>query len=61
MLMTIDLLPRDDGGTLQRLTWMPHEATEAEYACFRVSSEQLGRGWAGGLANLAVFLEESGD
>ena len=50
-------LPHTDG-TLQRLTWQPHEASEAEIACFRGASADLGKGWAGGFDNLGDLLKE---
>jgi uncharacterized protein YndB with AHSA1/START domain len=44
-------------GTMQRLTWRPYEATEAELACFEGASKMLGRGWAGGFESLAALIE----
>ena len=57
MLTTIEFRAQGDG-TLQRLTWQPHEATEAEIACFRNASAHLDKGWVGGLNNLGELLKE---
>ena len=57
MLTTIDLM-QQGAGTLQRLTWQPHEATEAEIMCFRNASAHLDKGWVGGLGNQGDLLKE---
>ncbi len=57
MLTTIDLESHPDGA-LQRLTWRPFEATEAEVTCFQNASAHLDKGWVGGFNNLGTLLEE---
>jgi uncharacterized protein YndB with AHSA1/START domain len=44
-------------GTHLRLTWVPHEATEAEIACFAAAMAGLDRGWGSGMEMLAELLE----
>ena len=46
------------GGTKMRLTWAPHEASDAEIACFAAAMEGIGRGWGAGMDLLAELLEE---
>lgn len=58
MLATIELEAHDDG-TLQRLRWKPHDATEAEIACFRNASAHLDKGWVTGFRNLGELLQEN--
>ncbi|MGP1394729.1 MAG: SRPBCC family protein [Inquilinaceae bacterium] len=50
----------DDAGdrTALRLTWTPHEATEAEKACFAAAMAGLDRGWGSGMDILAEILSE---
>lgn len=48
----------DGDGTLQRLTWEPYDATEAELNCFAGASAYLDRGWVGGFDNLEGLLHE---
>ena len=55
MLTTIELQAQASG-TLQRLTWQPHEATPAEIACFAGAAAHLDRGWVGGFDNLGALL-----
>jgi len=44
--------------TLMRLTWKPHEASEAEIACFAGAIAGMERGWAAGMKLLADLLAE---
>ncbi len=49
----------DDGeGTAVRLSWVPHEATEAEIACFAGAMEGFGSGWGAGFAILDDLLAQ---
>ncbi len=56
VMQTMIELEAHPGGTLQRLTWRPHEATDAEITCFRNASAHLDKGWVGGFDNLAELL-----
>lgn len=44
--------------TRLRLTWVPHEASEAEIACFAAAMAGLDRGWGSGMDVLAGILAE---
>lgn len=57
-LMTTVTFAPADGGTQMRLTWAPHEATDAEIACFAGAMEGLGKGWAAGMELLAELLAQ---
>ncbi|MCO4762175.1 MAG: SRPBCC domain-containing protein [Myxococcales bacterium] len=57
MLTTIDLEAHPDG-TLQRLTWRPLDASDAEIACFKSAAPHLDKGWVGGFDNLGKLLAE---
>ena len=49
----------DDGGqTKLRLTWVPHEATEAELARFSGALAGMDKGWGAGMELLAELLAE---
>ena len=54
---TVTFAP-DGTGTQMRLTWVPHEATEAEIACFRAAIAGMDKGWAAGMKVLAEILAE---
>jgi hypothetical protein len=41
-----------------RLTWVPHEASEAEIACFAAAIDGMGKGWGAGMKLLAELLAE---
>jgi hypothetical protein len=41
-----------------RLTWTPHEATEAEIACFAAAMDNMGKGWGAGMKLLDQLLVE---
>jgi hypothetical protein len=47
-----------DGKTKLRLTWVPHEASEAEIACFAATMVGMGKGWGAGMELLAKLLAE---
>lgn len=44
--------------TRLRLTWVPHEASDAEIACFAAAMAGLDRGWGSGMDVLAGILAE---
>ena len=46
------------GRTKMRLTWAPHEASDAEIACFAAAMEGIGKGWGAGMDLLTELLEE---
>lgn len=41
-----------------RLEWTPHEASDAEIACFAAAMNNMGMGWNGGMEILATILAE---
>ena len=41
-----------------RLTWVPHEATDAEIACFAEAVAGMGKGWGAGFAIMDELLAE---
>lgn len=49
----------DNGGkTDMRLTWIPHDASETEVACFAEAVKGMDKGWAAGMTILADLLAE---
>lgn len=44
--------------TKLRLTWAPHEASDAEIACFAAAMEGLDKGWGAGMELLTELLAE---
>lgn len=48
----------EDGRTRMRLTWAPHEASDAEVACFAAAVDGMGKGWEAGMALLEGLLAE---
>ena len=44
--------------TKVRLVWTPHEATDAEIACFAGAMDGFGKGWGAGFAILDEMLAE---
>lgn len=49
----------DDGAkTKVRLTWVPHEATEAEKTCFAGATANMGKGWEAGYAIMDEIFAE---
>ena len=50
----------EDAGaqTKMRLTWVPHQASEAEIACFAEALAGMDKGWAKGMEILADILAE---
>lgn len=58
VLLTTVTFEEDGGKTKMRLTWAPHEASEAEIACFAAAMYGMGKGWGAGMELLAELLEE---
>ncbi len=57
-LLTVVTFEEQNGKTKMRLEWSPHEASEAEIACFAGAVENLGKGWGAGMDMLAAMLAE---
>lgn len=57
LLTTVTFVQAGDQTKL-RLTWVPHEATEAEIASFAASLAGAEQGWASGMDELAELLAE---
>lgn len=49
-------LEESDGETTQVLTWVPHDANEAELACFENAKEDMGKGWSAGMKLIEEML-----
>lgn len=58
ILLTTVTFEEDGDQTRLRLTWAPHEASEAEIACFAGAIEGLGKGWGAGMELLEKLLAE---
>lgn len=58
ILLTTVTFEEENGQTRMRLTWVPHEASEAEIACFSAAIEGLDKGWGAGMELLAELLAE---
>ena len=58
VLLTTVTFEQSAGGTKLRLTWVPHEASDVEIACFAAAMEGMGKGWGGGMELLARLLVE---
>ena len=58
LLFTTVTFEEADGKTKLRLTWVPHEANEAELACFAAAIAGLDKGWGAGMELLAKLLAE---
>ena len=58
VLLTTVTFEEEGGRTRLRLTWVPHEASEAEIACFAAALEGMDKGWGAGMALLADLLVE---
>lgn len=57
-LLTTVTFSESGGKTDLRLTWIPHEASDAEIACFAGAIAGLDRGWGTGMVKLAQILAE---
>ncbi|MGE0022711.1 MAG: SRPBCC domain-containing protein [Hyphomicrobium sp.] len=58
VLMTVITFEEVGGQTRMRLIWTPHEASEAEIACFAAAVEKMGKGWSAGMKLLEELLAE---
>jgi len=58
ILLTTVTFEADGDTTKMRLTWVPHEATEAELTCFAAAIAGMDKGWGAGMALLAELLAE---
>lgn len=58
ILLTTVTFQEERGHTRMRLTWTPHEATDAEIACFAVAMHNIGKGWGAGMKLLEELLAE---
>ena len=58
VLLTTVTFEDDGGQTKLRLTWVPHEASEAEIACFSGALAGMDKGWGAGMDLLAELLAE---
>ena len=58
VLLTTVTFEEDSERTKLRLTWVPHEASEAEIACFAAALDGMDKGWASGMELLAKLLAE---
>jgi len=56
MLLTTVTFEDDAGRTRVRLTWVPHEASEAEIACFAAAMGGMDKGWGAGMTLLTELL-----
>jgi len=58
VLLTTVTLEKLGARTKMRLTWVPHEASDTEIACFAGAIERMGKGWESGMELLAKLLTE---
>ena len=58
VLLTTVTFEQDGPKTKLRLTWVPHDASDAEIACFASAIEGMDKGWASGMELLAELLVE---
>jgi len=58
VLLTTVTFEEDGDRTKMRLTWVPHEASAAEVACFAAAMGGMGKGWDAGMKLLAELLAE---
>jgi hypothetical protein len=58
VLLTTVTFDEDGARTRMRLTWTPHEASDAELACFAAAIDGMGKGWNAGMELLAKVLAE---
>ena len=57
-LLTTVTFEADGDRTRMRLAWAPHEASEAEIACFAAAMDGMGKGWNAGMELLEELLAE---
>lgn len=60
-LLTTVTFEAEGDRTKMRLTWVPHDASDAEIACFAGAIEGMGKGWGAGMELLAELLAELQD
>ena len=58
VLLTTVTFEENAGQTKLRLTWAPHDATDAEIACFAAAIDGLNKGWGAGMELLTELLTE---
>ena len=58
LLLTTVALEEEDGRTRMRLTWVPHQASEAEISCFAAAMDGMDKGWGAGMKILSELLIE---
>ncbi|WP_419908445.1 SRPBCC family protein [Hoeflea sp.] len=58
VLLTTVTFEADGARTRMRLTWVPHEASDAEIACFAAAMEGIGKGWGAGMELLEEIIAE---
>ena len=58
VLLTTVTFDQNGAQTRMRLTWTPHEASDAELACFAAAIDGMGKGWNAGMELLAKVLAE---
>jgi uncharacterized protein YndB with AHSA1/START domain len=58
VLLTTVTFEETGSQTKMRLTWVPHEASAAEIACFAAAIGGADKGWAAGMVLLAELLAE---
>lgn len=58
VLHTTVTFTEEGARTKVRLDWVPHEATDAEIACFADALAGLDKGWGAGMELLAALLAE---
>lgn len=58
VLLTTVTFTEAGSKTKVRLTWVPHEASEAEIACFAGAMEGFGSGWGAGYTIIDEILAE---
>jgi uncharacterized protein YndB with AHSA1/START domain len=58
ILLTTVTFDEAQGGTSMRLVWTPHDASEAEIACFAAAMDNMGKGWGAGMQILEDLLAE---
>lgn len=58
VLLTTVTFEEMGGQTKLRLTWAPHEASEAENACFAAAIDGMDKGWGAGMELLTELLAE---
>jgi len=58
VLLTTVTFEEAGGRTKMRLTWVPHEASEAELTCFAAAIGGMDKGWGAGMELLTELLAE---